>query len=294
MTPVTVVTSTADLATRDAGTFAIRGKFRSLLRFVPFAVLVALAVLGPVLAPMSATMVTGSPSQPPSAAHLFGTDSNGFDVFSRTLTAFRLDVMIGVAVTASATAGALLIGTVAGMYSAEPGIRGRLASTAGRLIDLIQALPVMIAGLVIVSFFGRSAVVMTVALAIVLMPFQARLLRSEVMRHRDDGYVTAARMSGESEFRVLIRHVVPNSWGPVLANCSAIFGMAIIMSAGLGFVGVGIPLPQAEWGNMLSSAAPDAAVGRWWSALFPAAALALSVWAASTLTAKPRPRRGRG
>lgn len=294
MTQLSETTSTADPTTRDAATVARRWTPRSLLRFVPFAILVTLAVLGPVLAPMSATMVTGTPSQPPSPTHLFGTDSNGFDVFSRTLTAFRLDVLIGAAVTALATAGALLIGTVAGIYNSEPGIRGRLASAAGRLIDLVQALPVMIAGLVIVSFFGRSAVVMTVALAIVLLPFQARLLKSEVMRHRDDGYVTAARMSGESEYRVLTRHVVPNSWGPVLANCSAIFGMAIIMSAGLGFVGVGIPLPQAEWGNMLSSAAPDAAVGRWWSALFPAVALAFSVWAASTLTATRRPRRRKG
>lgn len=291
MSTLPEVTSTADPATPDEVPVPSRRSARSYLRYVPFGLLVALAILGPILAPMSATMVTGSPSQPPSAEHLFGTDSNGFDVFSRTLTAFRLDVLIGAAVTAMATVVALVIGTVAGMYASEGGLRGRVASLAGRLIDLIQALPVMIAGLVIVSFFGRSAVVMSIALAVVLMPFQARILRSEVMRHRVDGYVIAARMSGESEFTVLRRHVLPNSWGPVMANCSAIFGMAIIMSAGLGFVGVGIPLPQAEWGNMLSSAAPDAAVGRWWAALFPALALAFSVWAASTLTAKPRPRR---
>lgn len=289
VTPASSTHVTTDIAVPVAAesrrtTAAAMGILRRYWGFLPFGVLVLLAVIGPLLAPQSATMVVGPPSVGPSGAHLFGTDSNGFDVFSRTLTAFRLDVMIAIAVTVLATAVAVLIGTFSGMYATSAGVRGFLASTVGRLIDLIQALPVMIAGLVIVSFFGRNAVVITIALSIVVMPFQARLMRTEVMRTRTDGYVTAARMSGESELRVVLRHVIPNSWGPMLENSSAIFGMAIIFCAGLGFLGVGIPLPEAEWGNMLSSGAPDAAVGRWWPALFPALALAYAVWAASTFT----------
>ncbi|GAB91035.1 ABC transporter permease [Gordonia rhizosphera] len=259
-------------------------RFRPYVGLIPFGVLILLAVIGPWIAPQPATDVVGTPSTSPSGAYPFGTDSNGFDVLSRTLTAFRIDVLIALAVTALATVLALIIGTFAGMYGSQSGLVGRLASMTGRIIDLVQALPVMIAGLVIVSFFGRNAVVITCALSLVLMPFQARLMRTEVLRTRTDGYVTAARMSGESEPRILLRHVIPNSIASTIENTSAIFGMAIIFCAGLGFLGVGIPLPEAEWGNMLSSAAPDAAVGRWWPALFPVLALAYSVWAASKVT----------
>jgi peptide/nickel transport system permease protein len=246
--------------------------------------LLLLAVFGPMLAPQSATEVVGTPSSAPSGDHWFGTDSNGFDVLSRTLTAFRLDIAIAIGVTLLATAVGIAIGSIAGMYGSKGGLLGAIAATLGRTIDLVQALPVMIGGLVIVSFFGRNSVVIALALALVLMPFQGRLMRTEVLRTRNDGFVTAARMSGESEFRILLRHVIPNSCAPVLENASAIFGMGIIFCAGLGFLGVGIPLPTAEWGNMLADGAADAAVGRWWPALFPVIALAYSVWAASRST----------
>ncbi len=194
-------------------------------------------------------------------------------MLSRTLTAFRLDIAIAIGgVTLLATAVGIAIGSIAGMYGSKGGLLGAIAATLGRTIDLVQALPVMIGGLVIVSFFGRNSVVIALALALVLMPFQGRLMRTEVLRTRNDGFVTAARMSGESEFRILLRHVIPNSCAPVLENASAIFGMGgIIFCAGLGFLGVGIPLPTAEWGgNMLADGgAADAAVGRWWPALFP-------------------------
>ncbi|MCR8899616.1 ABC transporter permease [Gordonia sp. GONU] len=259
-------------------------RLRDYAGLIPFALLLLLAVFGPMLAPQSATEVVGTPSSAPSGDHWFGTDSNGFDVLSRTLTAFRLDIAIAIGVTLLATAVGIAIGSIAGMYGSKGGVLGAIAATLGRTIDLVQALPVMIGGLVIVSFFGRNSVVIALALALVLMPFQGRLMRTEVLRTRNDGFVTAARMSGESEFRILLRHVIPNSCAPVLENASAIFGMGIIFCAGLGFLGVGIPLPTAEWGNMLADGAADAAVGRWWPALFPVIALAYSVWAASRVT----------
>ncbi|MFC9979369.1 ABC transporter permease [Gordonia sp. NPDC127522] len=261
-----------------------RPRLREYAPLIPFAIVLLLAVFGPMLAPQSATMVVGTPSTAPSGEHWFGTDSNGFDVLSRTLTGFRLDVLIAIGVTALATGVGIAIGTIAGMYGTRGGVLGAVAATLGRTIDLVQAMPVMIGGLVIVSFFGRNSLVIALALALVMMPFQGRLMRSEVLRTRSDGFVTAARMSGESETRILLRHVIPNACAPVLENASAIFGMAIIFCAGLGFLGVGIPVPAAEWGNMLADGAADAAVGRWWPALFPVLALAFSVWAAAKVT----------
>lgn len=253
------------------------------LRLVPFGIVLLLAVVGPFLATHSATEVVGGQSEAPSGEFWFGTDANGLDIFSRVVTAFRLDIAIALCITVIATVVAMAVGLVSGMYQGNRGVFGILARLLGRAVDLVQSIPVMIAGLVIVSFFGRNPVVITLSLAIVLIPFQARLMRTEVLRTRTDGYIDAARMSGESEGRLLLRHVLPNSFRPTIENTSTIFGMAIIFCAALGFLGVGIPTPTAEWGTMLAAGAPDAAVGRWWSVLFPAAALALSVWSASVV-----------
>ncbi|SDU73467.1 ABC transporter permease [Gordonia westfalica] len=288
MAPLSTMTECPDTLRSSGKTAGLR----DYTALIPFALLLLLAVFGPMLAPQSATEVVGTPSTAPSGDHWFGTDSNGFDVLSRTLTAFRLDILIAIGVTVLATAVGIAIGSIAGMYGSKGGLLGAIAATLGRTIDLVQAMPVMIGGLVIVSFFGRNPVVIALALALVLMPFQGRLMRTEVLRTRNDGFVTAARMSGESEFRILMRHVIPNSCAPVLENASAIFGMGIIFCAGLGFLGVGIPLPTAEWGNMLADGAADAAVGRWWPALFPVLALAYSVWAASRVTTFISRRRG--
>ncbi|MBF4576072.1 ABC transporter permease [Frondihabitans sp. VKM Ac-2883] len=254
-------------------------------RLVPFGIVLLLAVIGPFLATHSATEVVGGQSEAPSGEFWFGTDANGLDIYSRVVTAFRLDIVIALCITIIATVVAMVVGLVSGMYQSNRGVSGILARLLGRAVDLVQSIPVMIAGLVIVSFFGRNAVVITLSLAVVLIPFQARLMRTEVLRTRIDGYIDAARMSGESEGRLLVRHVLPNSFRPTIENTSTIFGMAIIFCAALGFLGVGIPTPTAEWGTMLAAGAPDAAVGRWWSVLFPAAALALSVWSASLVVA---------
>ncbi|SFF41453.1 ABC transporter permease [Curtobacterium sp. YR515] len=272
-------------STQDGRVGRPAGRTGFVLRLVPFAVLVVLAVVGPYLVNHPATSVVGGQSEAPSGEFWFGTDANGLDVYSRVMTAFRLDIVIAICITVIATVVAIVIGLVSGMYQGDRTVLGFVARLLGRAVDLVQSIPVMIAGLVIVSFFGRNAVVITLALAIVLIPFQARLMRTEVLRTRSDGYVDAARMSGESELRLLLRHVLPNSARTTIENTSTIFGMAIIFCAALGFLGVGIPTPTAEWGTMLAAGAPDAAVGRWWPVLFPAAALGLSVWSASVLVA---------
>lgn len=284
-TPVAVTTDDPLLQVPTARRGKAESRAGFYWRLVPFAVVILLAIIGPYLANHPATSVVGDQSAAPSGKFWFGTDANGLDVYSRVVTAFRLDVIIALCVSAIATIGAMATGLVSGMYQSHRSALGLLARLLGRAIDLVQSIPVMIAGLVLVSFFGRNAVVITLTLGIVLIPFQARLMRTEVLRTRTDGYVDAARMSGESEGRLLLRHVLPNSFKPTLENTSSIFAMGIIFCAALGFLGVGIPTPAAEWGTMLAAGAPDAAVGRWWSVAFPAAALAFSVWSASVVVA---------
>ncbi|GAB6902576.1 ABC transporter permease [Kineosporia succinea] len=252
-----------------------------LLHCLPFTAVLFLAAFGPLLTTHSPTDVSGAGSGGPSGTHWFGTDANGLDVYSRVVDAFQLDVVVALVITAIATGVGIGLGLVTGMYESRRSFLGFVARTLARGLDIVQSIPVMIAGLVIVSFFGRNVGVITLALAAVITPFQARLMRTEVLRTRSAGYVDAARMSGESESTLLLRHVLPNSWGPTLENMSTVFAMAIIFNAALGFLGAGVPVPTPEWGSMLALGAPDAAVGRWWPVLFPALALAFSVWAAS-------------
>ncbi|WP_322409901.1 ABC transporter permease [Microbacterium invictum] len=255
------------------------------LHCVPLGIVLVLTFIGPLLAPFDPTRVVGTSSQPPSAEWWFGTDSMGLDVFSRVVAAFALNIPMALAITVIATGLGMIIGLIAGMYESRGGPIGLVARILTRAVDLVQAIPVMIAGLVLVSFFGRNPVVIVLSLALVLVPFQARLMRTEVLKTRSDAYVDAARLAGESEAEIVFRHVLPNSSRSTIENTSAIFAMGIIFCAALGFLGVGVPVPAPEWGSMLANGATDAVVGRWWPFLFPAVALGLSVWAASVFVA---------
>ncbi|GAA4545929.1 ABC transporter permease [Pseudonocardia xishanensis] len=242
------------------------------------------ALVGPLLTPYDPTDVVGLPSRAPSAEHWGGTDSTGMDVFSRTLAGTRIDVVIAAMATLLATVLGIAVGLGVGMNESRRGPVGVLARGVSRLLDLLQAIPVVIIGLVVVSFFGTSTPTMIVALAVILMPIQARLTRSEVLRVRGDAYLDAARQAGRHELRLIVRHVLPNSVRPALLNVSVILGISIVLTASLGFLGVGLPPPTPEWGSMIAHGAGDAAVGKWWSAAFPAAALCVTVAASSVLT----------
>jgi peptide/nickel transport system permease protein len=259
-----------------------RPPWRRTLNMLPFILLFVIALIGPLLVPNDPTRVVGQTSQAPTLEFIFGTDSNGLDVFSRTVAATRLVFFTAISVAVLATGAGIALGLFVGMFeNARATVIRWIAQFLSRALDLFQAIPVLIAGLVAVSFFGRNEFVITIALAAVLLPMQARLVRTEVLRVRSEAYVDAARMSGESSSRLIVQHVLPNSSAVALENSSAVFGMAIIFSAGLGFLGVGIPLPTPEWGSMIAIGAPDAAFGRWWPAFFPAVALCVAVWAAS-------------
>jgi peptide/nickel transport system permease protein len=249
--------------------------------YLPALVVVIIAIVGPYLTRYSPTDVVGQGNLVPSALHWFGTDSSGMDVFARTFAAFRYDVPIGLAAAVLSTVVGIIIGIVIGTTESLPGAGGWIGRGVGRLVDLLQALPVIVLSLAIVAFFGSTPLVLIIAIGLVLMPGQARVVRSEVLKVRTEAYVEAGRVSGFSEVEILVRHILPNSSWPALENASLMFGSSILIVGALGFLGVGLPIPTPEWGSMISIGAPAAAVGRWWSALFPALALAFSVFALS-------------
>jgi peptide/nickel transport system permease protein len=250
---------------------------RTFLAHLPLLLLVLVALVGPEVVPHDPVRVSGGPSVRPGAEHWFGTDSTGLDVFSRTVAAARTNLVIAALVAAIATVGGILAGLVVGLNEGKRGLVGLLARGGARVFDLVDAVPAVIVGLVVVALFGASELSLVLALGVILIPNQARLTRTEVLRVRGEAFVDAGEVSGLGRLEIAVRHIVPNASQPALENVSLVFGTGIVISAALGFLGVGLPLPTAEWGVMISSGAADLGMGRWWAALFPMLALVYAV-----------------
>jgi peptide/nickel transport system permease protein len=255
----------------------VRADLRAFLPLLPGVIIVLITLLSPFIERFDPQQAIGNARLAPNATYWFGTDSVGFDIFSRTIASFRIDMLIGLVVTAASTLAGLVLGILFGMREGDRGWRGVLARTGSRVVDLVDAVPSVIFGVVIVGLFGANAVSLSIALTIILLQNQLRLTRVEVLRVRGEAYINAARMAGQSETRILFRHVLPNSCQPALVNASLVFGNAVVILASLGFLGVGFRPPTPEWGSMISSGLSDLMLGRWWGALFPSIALCLTV-----------------
>ena len=242
------------------------------LAFGLFALLVGAAVLGPVLVPYDPVAGAGQALQPPSAAHWFGTDSLGRDVFSRVVAAARLDLGMAFAAVAIVFAIGTLAGTAAGFFG------GWWDRVVGRLADTLMAFPLFVLAMGIVAAVGNSVESIVIATAIVNFPIYARIARAEANVRRDAGFVEAARLSGFGEGRILVTEVMPNLLPIMMVQVSLTLGYAILNCAGLSFIGLGIRPPTPEWGIMVAEGASYIVSGEWWIALFPGLALMLAVF----------------
>jgi peptide/nickel transport system permease protein len=260
--------------------------------FVPAGVVVLVAVVGPMVTPYDPEAIVGRPSSAPGGEFWFGLDTNGMDIFSRVIAATRTNLLVALAATVIATALAVVVGLVAGVNEAHRGLRGLIGRGLARFLDITDAVPSVIIGLVLVALFGASVPTIVAALVVVAFPRQAKLVRAEVLKVRTDPFVDSARLAGSSEPVVMFGTVLPNSVGPALENMSAVFGVSIIVEAALGFLGVGLPPPTPEWGTMIATGAADALNLRWWGAAFPTAALIFTVSAIATASGEfLRPKR---
>lgn len=266
------------ITTESPGTFShigyvLRGNPVTLLSFVMFAILIIAAVLGPLLVPYDPLASEAANAlQPPSWAHWFGTDNLGRDVFSRVVTATRLDLMISIsAVTLSLMAGSIL-GAVAGYWG------GWLDAVLNRVMDTIMAFPLFVLAMGIVAALGNTVENIVYATAVINTPFYARLVRAEVNIRREAGFVHAAKLAGNSDIRVLAMHIFPNALPPMMVQMSLNLGWAILNAAGLSFIGLGVRPPTAEWGIMVAEGANFIVSGEWWLAVFPGLALMFAVF----------------
>lgn len=210
----------------------------------------------------------------PSGKHWFGTDQNGRDIFSRVIAAPRVDLYIAVVSTLLALAIGIPLGVLATASSRVGGILGEWLL---RAMDVIQAFPVFILALALVAAFGPSATNVIVALTVLQFPVVLRLTRSAALSVRGRTFIEAARIGGAGTAGITFRHVLPNSIGPALVGSSVAVAQAILITAGLSFVGAGIRPPTPEWGAMISDGAQNLITGQWWPSTFPGLALGIVV-----------------
>jgi peptide/nickel transport system permease protein len=196
----------------------------------------------------------------------------GRDILSRIIVAARLDLGIAAASALLAFVAGTGMGLAAGYFG------GWVDRIISRITDTIMAFPLFVLAMGIVAALGNTVANIVYATAIIGMPLYARLARVETNIRRDAGYVEAARVSGNSESRIVLAHILPNILPIMLVQASLTLGYTILNVAGLSFIGLGVRPPSAEWGIMVAEGASAIISGEWWVALFPGLALMLAVF----------------
>ncbi len=241
--------------------------------FLVFVILMAIAA--PVVAPYHPltadfTVMT----EPPVAAHPLGTDPLGRDTLSRIIYGARYTLIVAFsAVLLGTTSGAIL-----GVASAYIG--GKFDLGVQRVLEVLQAFPDLILALLLMVALGPGLGTVILAIAVTRIPFGGRIVRSVALQVREMDYVTAARAVGVSGLRTMRLHVAPQCVAPYLVLATAHLGVAIIIEASLGFLGVGIPPPTPTWGNMLAMQGNNL-IPPWWLVVYPGVAITLIVLAFS-------------
>ncbi|OJH43491.1 ABC transporter permease subunit [Paracoccus sp. SM22M-07] len=246
---------------------------------VVFSLLVVVAIFAPLLAPHgAATQYRDALLLPPvwqeggDSRFLLGTDAVGRDMLSRLIYGAQYSLFIGVVVVSIALVGGIIIGLIAGFF------RGWVDAIIMRVMDLILAFPSLLLALVLVAVLGPGLTNAMIAIAIVYQPHFARLTRAAVMGEMEREYVTAARVAGAGNMRLMFKTILPNCLAPLIVQATLSFSSAVLDSAALGFLGMGAQPPTPEWGTMLAEAR-EFILRAWWVVTFPGLAILISVLA---------------
>ena len=241
--------------------------------FALFLLIVLAAVFGPHIVPYDPLASdTAQALKAPSVHHWFGTDKYGRDLFSRVVVATRLDFFIAIASVVLVFLMGGLAGVAAGFFG------GWTDRIVGRIADTIMAFPLFVLAMGIVAAMGNTVQNIVLATAIVNFPLYARIARAEANVRREAGFVEAARLSGNSDWRILTFQILPNVFPILVVQMSLTMGYAILNAAGLSFIGLGVRPPTPEWGIMVAEGAGYMISGEWWNAFFPGGALMIAVF----------------
>lgn len=254
------------LARRVGGAEALGG-------LVLLAVLVAVAILAPLIAPHDPESIeSGRILGAPGLAHPFGSDALGRDVLSRVIFAFRVSLGVAFGSVVLAFVLGVPIGLVAGFRG------GWVDAILMRPVDLLLALPALLLAVALIAIVGPGAIVVLVAISVIYLPIMARVMRSSVLVVKSLPYIDGARARGRSETAVMLGHVLPNALGPALIQATVLLGFAIQIEAALSFLGLGAQPPTPSLGIMLNEGR-DVLTLAPWVEIFPGVAIAITVLA---------------
>jgi peptide/nickel transport system permease protein len=211
-------------------------------------------------------------TEPPSWAHLMGTDQFGRDLFSRIVFGARTALIVGFSCAMLGGVTGLVLGVASAYFG------GRLDLLLQRVFDVVMAFPLIIMALAVIAIFGGGVHNVIVAITIPLIPRCARVVRSSALAIREMPYIDAARACGFGHSRIILRHMVPNVMAPFLIMLTAFVGQAILAEASLSYLGLGVQEPTPAWGLMLQGGAEEFASTAPWIAVFPGLAIALTVF----------------
>jgi dipeptide transport system permease protein len=211
-----------------------------------------------------------------SMEYLLGTDAIGRDILSRLIHGARLSLLIGIAVVALSILAGIVLGLVAGFF------RGAAEIAIMRLMDIILTLPSLLLAIVIVAILGPGIMNAMLAVAVVVLPHYVRITRAAVITETAKDYVTAARATGASRWRLMFSEVLPNCAAPLIVQASLGVSTAILDAAALGFLGLGAQPPASEWGTMLADAR-EFVLRAWWVVTLPGVMILVTVLAFNLL-----------
>lgn len=217
------------------------------LFFIAFLVLVAL--FGPYVTPYNPIETNmANALKAPSAAHLFGTDQLGMDIFSRVIAGTRVSLTVGLLAVSIALTIGVILGSVAGYMG------GWIDTVIMRLMDMMLAIPSILLAITLMAALGKGIDKAVIAIGLVSIPEYARIVRGSILSIKENDYVAAAHVVGNSPLRIIFRHVLPNALSVIIVRGTLGISSAVLDTAALGFLGMGVQPPQAEWGDMLGRA----------------------------------------
>lgn len=240
---------------------------RTIAAGIVFGVIAAGCLAAPWLAPYPADAIDlGHLKEAPNAAHWMGTDDLGRDVFSRMLFGGRISILIGLLAALLGTAAGAVVGTVAGFHGR------RIDNLLMRLTDVAYAIPSLPLLIVLSAYFNAAAASMVLIIAGLSWMATARVVRAEVLTVREMPFLEAARCLGATNFRMIVRHLLPHATGSLIVGATLGVGNAIMVESSLSFLGLGVQPPTPSWGNMLMDAQSTMA-SKPWLTIFPGAAI---------------------